>query len=492
MKPDQRARSHWWKIRSVRARTTLVATLVVAVLLVGAVAALAGAVERNLTGRVLQQGEQEVAAVVRQLEAGVSPMEALENTTTAAESAVPTQVAILDHEGNPVVGSGFFDMSGVDEVSVEEIGVESLLGGESSGPAPAYEPRVVRVGETDLAIAQQAVQVDGELLLVVAASPLAEVVRSVGEIIRLSMIGVPLVVLIVAGVTWVATGRTLRPIENIRSEVEVLSSQTLHLRVPVPDTDDEVSRLAETMNHMLERLDTASTRQREFVSDASHELRSPVSSIRAQLEVALAHPTTAGWSEVADGVLSDTGRLERIIDNLLLLARLDEDSLPPAEIVDVATLTHAVASRVDHPDLSVTVEVADGLQIRGSPDQIESVIRNLVENAVRYAASKVTVAVSARDDTIIVTVDDDGPGIPPGDRQKIFDRFTRLEAARSRSDGGVGLGLAVVDRILRNHGGTVEATESPESGARFTVRIPEARVPDHVNRASSIEEGGTS
>jgi signal transduction histidine kinase len=477
MNSELRTRHRRWKLRSVRARTTLVATLVVAMLLVGAVATLADTVERNLTSRVLHQGEIEVAAVVDRLEAGVSPAEALENTSSAAESAVLTQVAILDHDGNPVVGNGFFDMPGVDEVSVEEIGVESPLGGETSGPAPAYESRVVQVGETDLALFQQAVQVDGELLLVVAASPLAEVIRSVEEIIRLSTLGVPLVVLIVAAVTWVATGRTLRPIENIRTEVEALSSQTLHLRVPVPETNDEVSRLAETMNRMLERLEASSTRQREFVSDASHELRSPVASIRTQLEVNLAHPTTSGWTEVAEDVLTDTGRLERIIDNMLLLAKLDEEAQPDVENVDVATLTKAVANRVEDADLSVSVDVADGLGVRGSPDQIESVIRNLVDNAVRYAASKVTIAISAKDGTIVVTVDDDGPGIPPVDRQRIFDRFTRLEAARSRSDGGVGLGLAVVDRIVRNHGGTVEVTESPEGGARFSLRIPAVRLP---------------
>lgn len=469
--------TRWWRLRSVRARITFVATVVVAVALVAAVTALADAVEQRLTRSVLEQGQRQVEAVVERLAAGAPPAAALGPTQSAEAKGGTglTYVAILDQEGQPVAGSGFFDMPGVDNVSVEDISAQNLFGGDSSGPAPTNEePRVVRVGTIDLAIAQRSIDVNGQLLYVVAASPLAEVIRSVDAIIQTSRFGVPVLVIVVAAVTWIATGRTLRPIENIRSEVEELSSQTLERRVPVPATRDEVARLAETMNRMLTRLESASGRQREFVSDASHELRSPIASIRTEMEVALAHPAASSWLDVASGVLIETGRLERIVDDLLLLARLDENAAPIIRTVDIASLARDLASRVDDLEVSVQLNIADPLYARGRDDDYESVFRNLLDNALRHAVSTVTLTAAAGDGTILITVDDDGPGIPPADRERVFQRFTRLEPARSRKDGGVGLGLAVVDRVVRHHGGSVAIGQSPTGGARFTVQLPAA------------------
>lgn len=454
-------------LRSVRARTTLTATAVVAVVLVVAVAGLASAVERTLTSQVQAQGAALVDAVINRLEAGTSPPEALEGALRSIRSSgtageVPTYVAILDREGHPVFGSGFFTMPGM---------MEDGEGVTTTGPP--WGPPSVRVGSPDLTVAQRSIEVDGEPLLVVAASPLAAVVRSVEAIIRISMVGVPLLVVLVGGVTWTAMGRTLQPIERIRTHVEQLSSRTLDRRVPIPATDDEVARLAETMNSMLARLESASARQREFVSDASHELRSPVASIRAELEVALAHPTNHRLQDVATGVLNETRRIERIVTDLLLLARIDEGAAPAAEMVDVARLIRQAATRL--VDVAVDVHVADGLQVTGSERELASVVRNLLDNAARHAASSITISATARDDTVVITVDDDGPGIPPADRQRVLQRFTRLEPARSRSDGGVGLGLAVVDRIVRHHRGSIEVTDSPAGGARLQVVVPRAR-----------------
>jgi signal transduction histidine kinase len=458
-RPGNRAPTALWgRLRSVRARTTLVATAVVAVALLGAVAALAYAVEQRLTGRVHAQGAAAVQAVTDRLAAGASPEEALRPTQAAqiGGTDVPTYVAILDQEGNPVVGSGFFAMAGV-----ESVGVETVRG-----------TPVVRVASPDLAIAQRSIEIDGRLLLVVAASRLAEVVRSVDTIIRTSIVGVPLLVALVGAVTWMATGRTLRPIERIRTRVDELSAHTLDRRVPVPDTNDEVARLADTMNGMLARLEAASTRQHEFVSDASHELRSPVASIRAELEVALAHPAATSWRDVATGLLSETNRIERILENLLLLARLDETTAPAPQTVDVGHVMHEAAARV--VDVPIDVRVVDGLLVRGSESELASVARNLIDNAARHASSTVAVAATARNGSVVITVDDDGPGIPMTDRQRVFQRFTRLEHARSRTDGGVGLGLAVVDRIVRHHGGSVTVADSPTGGARLEVVLPAA------------------
>jgi signal transduction histidine kinase len=446
------------RLRSVRARTTLVATAVVALVLVGAVAGLAYAVEQTLIRRVQEQAEAEVQAVTDRLAAGMSPTDALQPTRVPdlVGGNVFTYVAILDQQGNPLVDSGFFAIAGVAEAGV-------TVSGERS---------VVNVGSPDLAIAQRSIEVDSQVLLVVAASPLAEAARSVDTIIRISLFGVPVLVLLVGGVTWTATGRTLRPIESIRTEVDKLSSRTLDRRVPVPDTDDEVARLARTMNRMLGRLEAASARQREFVSDASHELRGPVASIMAELEVALAHPAASSWREVATGVLSEAGRIERIVEDLLLLARLDEGAAHATDVVDVGCLTREAAGRI--AGVATDVRVTDGLLVRGREDDITSVIRNLLDNATRHAVAVVTVTAAADDADVVITVDDDGPGIPAAERERVFQRFTRLDPARSHADGGVGLGLAVVDRVVRHHGGTVGVTESPAGGARFTVALPAA------------------
>jgi signal transduction histidine kinase len=454
-------------LRSVRARTTLVATAVVTVVLVVAVAGLAYAVERTLTSQLQAKGAALVDAVVDRLQAGTAPPEAVEGalrstTTSGIVGEVPTYVAVLDRKGHPVFGSGFFAMPGM---------MEDGQGVSTTGPP--WGPPSVRVGSSDLTVAQRSIEVDGQLLLIVAASPLAEVVRSVEAIIRTSMVGVPLVIMLVGAVTWTAMERTLRPIEQIRTNVEQLSSHTLDRRVPVPGTDDEVARLADTMNSMLARLEAASARQREFVSDASHELRSPVASIRAELEVALAHPTASSLQEVATGVLNETGRIERLVDDLLLLARIDEGTAPASETVDVGRLTRQAAALV--VDVSVDVNVADGLLVTGNESELASVLRNLLHNAARHAVSSVAVAAAACDGTVVITVDDDGPGIPPAERQRVFQRFARLEHARSRVDGGVGLGLAVVDRVVRHHDGSVSVTDSPAGGARFNVILPRAR-----------------
>lgn len=447
---------------SVRARTTLMATGAVALVLVVAIAALAFTVERTLTSQLQAKGATLVAGVIERLDAGIAPREALDGalqstTSSGTAGAVPTYVAILDREGHPVFGSGFFTMPGM----VEGEGVST-----SGLPwAPS-----VRVGSPDLVVAQRSIEVDGELLLVVAASPLAEVVRSVEAVIRTSVIGVPLLIMLVGAVTWTAVGRTLQPIERIRTQVEQLSSQTLDRRVPVPATNDEVARLADTMNSMLARLEAASARQREFVSDASHELRSPVASIRAELEVALAHPTDRSLENVARGVLDETGRIERIVDDLLLLARLDEGAARAAEVVDIGQLARRAAARL--AGVAVDVQAGDGLLVTGSERELASVVRNLLDNAARHAASSITISVAARDDTVVITVDDDGPGIPPADRQRVLQRFTRLEHARSRSDGGVGLGLALVDRIVRHHKGSITVMDSPSAGARVQVALP--------------------
>jgi signal transduction histidine kinase len=244
----------------------------------------------------------------------------------------------------------------------------------------------------------------------------------------------------------------------------------------VPNTDDEVARLARTMNGMLDRLEAASARQRAFVSDASHELRSPVSTIRAELEVASSDPEQADWPEVAQRTLGETDRLSRLVDDLLALARLDEANGPARRApVDLDDLVLEEAMRTHRVPLG-TSGVSAG-RVLGDERQLTQVVRNLVDNAQRHASTRVAVSLRREADELVLVVDDDGPGIPEADRERIFERFTRLDEARGRAAGGAGLGLAVVRRVVEQHGGTVSVEHgSPANGglggARFVVRLP--------------------
>lgn len=465
----RRSARYWAQARlllqSVRVRSALAAMAIVAVVLVIAAVGFTTAVERTLVDRLHAQGQERVDAVIDQLAAGTPPGEALDNAVRTMEPSgaadeVLTHVAILDREGHPLFGSGFFTMAGMEE---------GPAGGVSTHGVPWGEPRV-SVGSPDMAVAQRSIEVDGQLLLVVAASPLAAVTRSVEATAQASWWGIPVLVLLAGALTWWTVGRALRPIERIRAEVESLSARNLDRRVTVPGPGDEVSRLAMTMNRMLARLEVASARQREFVSDASHELRSPVATIRTELEVALAHPESGSWTDAATGALEETGRIERIVDDMLLLARLDEGAAPPAKFADVGSAARKAAGRVT----GVEIEIAspDGLLARATPDELRSVLGNLVDNAARHATSRVRLTAEPDGEAVVITIDDDGPGIPAADRERVFWRFTRLDDARSRTSGGVGLGLAVVERIVRHRGGSVSIADSPNGGARFVVTLP--------------------
>lgn len=450
------------RLRTVRARTTLVATAAVALILIAAVIALSYTVDRTLTNNVQAQGETAVNAVIDQLEAGATPAQALETTAAnrTSETGTQTYVAILDANGDPATGA-VLDLPGAQTQGV------SLGPSDSTGTV-----EIVSVGSNH-AITQRSIDVDDRTLIVVALSPLGEVVDSVNIIVSAARVGVPLLILAVALITWHATGRTLRPIETIRTEVEALTTTTLDQRLPEPATGDEVARLAATMNGLLDRLETASARQQEFVSDASHELRSPVASIRAELEVSLAHPQDKAWPDTATDVLTEIARLEQLIDDLLLLARSDEGTQPPAAPVDMTRIVEQIAASVDKTrGVKVETHIDGQLHVPGSPQGLTSVIRNLVDNAVRHARTTVTITATSGENTVAITVDDDGPGIPTTDRQRVFQRFTRLDHPRSRNDGGVGLGLAVVDRVVRQHHGTTAVSEAPSGGARFEVLLP--------------------
>jgi signal transduction histidine kinase len=278
---------------------------------------------------------------------------------------------------------------------------------------------------------------------------------------------------VTAAVIWVLVGRALSPVERIRAQVARISGGDLHQRVDEPSTDDEVGRLARTMNAMLARLETSADRQAQFVSDASHELRSPLAALLTELEVARRRPEAADWPAVAGAAFDDGLRLQRIVDDLLLLARSDEGQLRPRlGPVDLDELALEEGSRVrGRGKVAVDLRRVGAARVRGDVDLLRRLVRNLVENAERHADTVVRLDVRHWGSTAEFAVADDGPGIPADRREWVFERFARLEDGRSRSSGGTGLGLAIAREIAQVHGGSVAVADSTE-GACFVVRLP--------------------
>ena len=311
---------------------------------------------------------------------------------------------------------------------------------------------------------------------VVVAHTLEDVDESVGALAGLLAVGVPLLLLVIGVTTWFVIGRALAPVEALRRGVEEISAEALDRRLPTPVVQDEVARLADTMNRMLDRLEAAQVRQRRFVSDASHELRSPVATIRHHAEVALAHPERTSLPELAQTVLAEDLRVQQLVEDLLLLARSDEGLLRGArDEVDLDDLVLEEARRLRGagPHRVDTTGVGAARTI-GDAAQLARVVRNLGDNAVRHARSAIALSVGAADGQVVLTVDDDGAGIAETERARVFERFVRLDEDRSRDGGGAGLGLAIVAELAARHGGSVAVSVAPLGGARVEVRLPRA------------------
>ncbi|PZF57459.1 sensor histidine kinase [Curtobacterium sp. MCSS17_008] len=314
----------------------------------------------------------------------------------------------------------------------------------------------------------------GDAVLVVGA-PLEDTDAAVRTTTVLLVVAVPVVVALMSLVTWSVVGRALRPVDRMRREVDDIEGANLDARVAEPGSGDEVDRLAATMNRMLGRLEASQQAQRQFVSDASHELRSPLATIRQHAEVARAHPEATGTAELADVVLDEGARLQDLVESLLLLTRVDERGRDRDRAVDLDDLVFAEASRARSahgPTVRIDVSGVAPARVRGDDRLLARVVRNLVDNAVRHAEQLVVLGLGATGDSAVLTVDDDGHGIPESDRSRVFERFVRLDEGRARDAGGSGLGLAIVDAVVRAHGGDVAVSAAPGGGARFTVRLP--------------------
>lgn len=309
---------------------------------------------------------------------------------------------------------------------------------------------------------------------VYVATSLAQADLSTARLAVLLAVGLPLLLLVVAGSTWRAVGRGLAPVERIRASADAISGARPDDRVPVPPTHDEIFRLAITMNAMLSRLDDAASRQREFVGDASHELRSPLAVLHAEIDVARADADNVLAAGTLERLSKQASRLGDLLEDLLFLARADEGRARLRYVpVDLDELVLAEVRRLRALGATVVLDGPDAARVLGSVSELSRALRNLGDNARAHARTTITLGLHARDGVATLYVANDGPLIPTADRERVFQRFTRLDQARPRTTtegGGAGLGLAITRQIARRHrGDAVVATTGQTS---FALTLP--------------------
>ncbi|WP_439565623.1 sensor histidine kinase [Microcella sp.] len=332
------------------------------------------------------------------------------------------------------------------------------------GRADTEEGQVITASaETELGDVEYVVVVAREL------DAVSEATTTVAALLALLL---PILTAGIALIVWLVVGRALRPVERIRRDVDAISSAQLNRRVDVPATGDEVAELAKTMNRMLERLDEAQSAQRRFLSDASHELRSPIASLVQHAELAQHHPTATDLSTLADVVGAESGRMAELVDSMLSLARAEESSMPRGP-VDLDDLALAEASRLRTLcSLSIDVKGVSAVRTTADAPAMARALRNLSENARRHARTRIALSTFIDGEKAVIAVDDDGPGIPEEERRHVLERFHRLDEARSRDAGGSGLGLAIVAGMAAAHEGDVRVLDSLLGGARIEIRLP--------------------
>ncbi|MCW2687778.1 MAG: signal transduction histidine kinase [Mycobacterium sp.] len=463
---------------TVRTRTAVAATAVVTVCLMLAGTALLVLLFRSLESSARSAAEARAGQVSEQL-ATEAPAE-LDRSLLATDSQVGV-VQVVDQNGKVVAQSLGSPGAPLSSRSIAP-GTTAFLG--RMQPDPDNDFWVTGQGVTSPV---------GPVTVLVGADrdPVENVVMTVAGLLA---IGGPIVVAVVAFGTYRLVGSALRPVERIRARVASTTSGNLAERIPVPAADDEIARLAVTMNNMLDRLEAGQTAQRRFVSDASHELRSPLSTIIAALELADTRPELLDRPMIEDSLLPEAHRMRRLVEDLLLLARADEHSgKHPETDVDLDDLIYAEASRVRTiTDLKVRSSVTP-IRVSGDPRALSRLLRNLVDNAIRHAHNEVRLECDEIDGAARMVVEDDGPGIPLSERSRVFDRFVRLDTPRARESGGAGLGLAIVTEIVAAHHGTVTVCEPPSGGTRFEVRLPllvAEAVADATHRLDAVSGEG--
>lgn len=436
-----------WAPASIRVRTTLAAVGVVAIALLLGSGALAWLMAQSLLDGLHNTADQQISSLKRDL-----PLETDTSKGHKHEDVDELVWQVIDPSGQVVAASQALAIT----LPTDDVSRLRIPGSD--------HPYLVTSDEA------KHLGVDYTIAVAISREPVSDVLAA---LVTPLAVGVPLLLLVVAGTTWLVVTRALAPVEEIRREVAQISDEQLDRRVPQPTTNDELSRLASTMNQMLERLDRSRQRQQQFVADASHELRSPLASIRQYAEVARAHPDAVPRDELVEAVYEESTRMQELVRQLLLLARLDDRSSARESVeVDLDDLALAAANKARSRGITVDTSGIRPARVTGDPVALRQVVDNLVDNACRFARGQVAISLIEEGDQITLGVDDDGPGIPEEDREKIFERFVRLDSARSREVGGTGLGLAIVKEIVAHHQGRVSVESSLLGGARLVVVLP--------------------
>ncbi len=446
---------------TVRFRVTALATLLTLVTLAVTAAVLLTVQQRLLTQSLDRVLDQRIESLARAVVDGTVP---------------PTLPSSEDDDVSQVVSAGRV------VAASPNIAAGPAIAGRIGPARTVY----LSVDDAPFRLLSRAVAGTGGSSTVHVAASLDAVDDSVTVLRHSLSIAVPAVAAVLAALVWALVGRTLRPVEAIRAQVAGLSGADLARRVPEPGSRDEIDRLARTMNSMLERVEDASLRQQRFTADASHELRSPLTRIRAEVEVDLLQPDGADLRATHHSVLEEVIGLQRLVGDLLYLARYDAATpSSPYALVDLDDLVFAAAAgcRLLGGCVVDTAGV-QAAQVLGDPAQLLRAITNLTDNAVRHAHHRVRLTLVEDRGCVVLTVQDDGPGIPAADRERVFDRFVRLSDARDAATGGTGLGLAITRGIVERHGGTVhvDAAVPADSAAPADSAVP-------VNRVAPADSG---
>ena len=446
----------WYHRLSLRSRMIMVTATVVAVVLAVGGALILLAVRAELVDAADEVGDANALDIAELASTGRLPRPLPFMQDTEAAVQVVSNGRVLTQTVN-VEGDHAFDLPRESPGASQVHQVDNL---------PVADAGPYRVTARGVATPE------GAATIYVAIS-IEDVEDTMEAATGIGAIGLGALLLVLSGVMWLLVGRTLAPVERIRQQASAITGRQLDRRVLEPIQQDEIGRLARTVNAMLARLQDSAERQNRFVADAAHELLSPVASLRAQLETAQNRQVVTGEGASVPELLQETLRMQTLIDRLLLLARTDAGELTPRMgMVDLDDTIHDVVSSLIHPHVPIDLTGVHPVQVTGDPDLLEQVVRNLVQNAVRHARQQVRVRLSAEDGQAVLTVDDDGPGIPLERRDEVFQRFTRLDAARDRKGGGVGLGLAIATEIVHAHSGSIEVDRAPIGGARFRLQLP--------------------
>ena len=443
---------------SVRSRATIGASLVLALALVVGALAAAGLLRRALSSDAQSLLVDRVDEVQTQI------ADRLLTRLLPSTGREVGQVQVVDAADRVVaVTIGLADSTRLDVIAAPAVGRDSTatVNGNAIGGVPGQEYRVV---------ARTVDSVDGQLTIY-AVTSLDAAHRAERYLRNALFIGLPLQVALAAWLISRVVARALAPVDSMRAEVDRIEAADLSGRVQASSSDDEIAKLGLTLNRMLDRLEEAASRQQLFAAAASHELRSPLSTIRTELEVGLAYPDRAEWSKVAEDSLIEVARLEELTRDLRMLTRSRSMQASAAVPIDLPALVAAeVALR--RPDRGVAYHThLMSAEIAADPDAVVRVLRNLFDNAERHAAANVGVIVTQEPDGVALTVANDGPAVPSGDLERIFEPFMRLDEARSLDIGGSGLGLAIVRSIMSALGGSIIAAPV-DSGAEFRAWFP--------------------